>query len=285
MSKFYSIKEETLQEIANTIRMETGKTGKLNPLDIPKEIRALTAEAENSIPDDGKTRIFIHLEEGRTSPMLCCCPNGTVSIDWGDGTTPDVLTGASTTSIRFTPKHNYNFPGDYIITLTIDGEVGFAGTATYGGRILSAETSVGILNTVYSYTVKKIILGDNVNLSDSINGFYNLSGLQSVTISNVSNSSIGLLCFSYDYALAKVTILDGINLIQSNAFSGCYGVGIYDFSKRTSIPALESTNVFKNIPGDCKIYVPEHLYNEWLNATNWSVYAGQIYIAPKEEEA
>lgn len=34
------------------------------------------------ITDDGKTRIYIHLEEGRTSPMLSICPNGTVTVDW-----------------------------------------------------------------------------------------------------------------------------------------------------------------------------------------------------------
>ena len=44
-------------------------------------------------PTDGKTRVYIHLEYGRTSPMLGVCPNGTVTVDWGDGTEPDTLTG------------------------------------------------------------------------------------------------------------------------------------------------------------------------------------------------
>ena len=35
----------------------------------------------NYVTDDGKTRIYIHLEEGRTSPMLGCCPNG-LQIQW-----------------------------------------------------------------------------------------------------------------------------------------------------------------------------------------------------------
>lgn len=37
------------------------------------------------ITDDGKTRVYIHLEQGRTNPMLGVCPNGTVDVDWGDG--------------------------------------------------------------------------------------------------------------------------------------------------------------------------------------------------------
>lgn len=63
------------------------------------------------ITDDGKTRIYIHLEEGRTSPMLGVCPNGTVTVDWGDGTTPDTLTGTSTSTAKWTPNHNYAAPG------------------------------------------------------------------------------------------------------------------------------------------------------------------------------
>ena len=33
--------------------------------------------------DDGSTRIYIHLNDGRTSPMLGICVNGTVTVDWG----------------------------------------------------------------------------------------------------------------------------------------------------------------------------------------------------------
>lgn len=35
------------------------------------------------ITDNGKTRIYIHLEEGRLHPYLGICPNGTVVVDWG----------------------------------------------------------------------------------------------------------------------------------------------------------------------------------------------------------
>lgn len=72
--------------------------------------------------DDGMTRIYIHLEEGRTSPMLGICPNGTVTVDWGDGTDADVLTGTSLTTVQWTPTHHYASHGDYIIRLAIDGD-------------------------------------------------------------------------------------------------------------------------------------------------------------------
>ena len=82
------------------------------------------------ITDDGKTRIYIRLEEGRTSPMLGVCPNGTVTVDWGDGTTPDTLTGASTTTVKWTPNHAYAAQGEYVIKMTVDGTMGHYGDSS-----------------------------------------------------------------------------------------------------------------------------------------------------------
>ena len=68
--------------------------------------------------DNGKTRIYIHLENGRTSPKLSLGVNGTVGIDWGDGTTSE-LTGTNKSTRLFTDSHNYASAGDYVITLTV----------------------------------------------------------------------------------------------------------------------------------------------------------------------
>lgn len=72
----------------------------------------------NYITDDGKTRIYIHLEEGRTSPMLGIGTNGTILVDWGDGSTPDALTGENAGLTTWSPTHNYPAAGDYVIQLT-----------------------------------------------------------------------------------------------------------------------------------------------------------------------
>ena len=213
---------------------------------------------------------------------MCCCPNGTVTIDWGDETTPDTLVGTSLTLPKYTPIHEYSKPGNYIITLTVEGEVGFYGSGTYGSNILgSVSTGNDIKNTVYSYSIYKIIHGKSVNFSNNYGG-YNLAGLQSITISNVNDSIIPNLHFSYCYALTNVTVLDGISAINDSAFAGCYGIKYYDFSKRTTIPTLTNISAFRNISDDCEIRVPVSLYNEWIAATNWSTYADQI-IAVEEE--
>ena len=116
------------------------------------------------ITDDGKTRIYIRLEEGRTSPMLGVCPNGTVTVDWGDGTTPDTLTGTSTTTVKWTPNHAYAAPGEYVIKLTVDGTMGFYGDFSSSGSsaILRYPSSDDNRNRVYQNSVQKIEIGNGV---------------------------------------------------------------------------------------------------------------------------
>jgi hypothetical protein len=102
---------DKLTAIANAIREKTGGTELLTLDQMPTEIAGIETGGGGSggdvpAPDDGKTRVYISLPEGRTSPMLGCCPNGTVTVDWGDGTEPDVLTGTSTSSVKWTPITN-----------------------------------------------------------------------------------------------------------------------------------------------------------------------------------
>lgn len=115
------------------------------------------------ITDDGKTRIYIHLEEGRTSPVLGVCPNGTVDIDWGDGTTHDTLTGSDISTAVYTSAHSYAAPGDYVIQLTVTGSMGFGGN----GLLVYASGSDN-RNYVYKNAIQKVELGSGViNIDNS----------------------------------------------------------------------------------------------------------------------
>jgi hypothetical protein len=61
--------------------------------------------------------------------------------------------------------------------------------------------------------------------------------------------------------------------------AACPGVGMYDFTAYTSVPALSNINVFNNIPADCVIKVPANLLETWKTATNWATYADKIIAA------
>ena len=198
------------------------------------------------ITDDGKTRIYIHLEEGRTSPVLGVCPKGTVDIDWGDGTVHGTLTGSSTSTAVYTSTHHYAAPGDYVIQLTVTGSMGFRSN----GPLMYASKSDN-RNQVYSNAIRKVELGSGV-------------------------TSIGVNAFSDCYNLSSITIPDSVTSIGDSAFYNCYGMRYYDFSACTAIPSLSNKNAFYSIPSDCQMLIPSSLYNNWKAATNWATYASKM---------
>ena len=173
--------------------------------------------------DDGTTRIYIHLEDGRTSPMLGICPRGTVTVDWGDGTTPDILTGTSLTTVQWTSTHNYASPGDYVIKLTVDGEAqlyGSRGTYQYA-YILRYGSNSDSRNLVYQNSVLKVEIGAGIRIGDY--AFQYCFSLSSVIIPN-GVTSIGNYAFSDCYSLSSVIIPNGVTSIGSNAFYDCYSL-------------------------------------------------------------
>lgn len=219
---------------------------------------------------DGNTHIWIELHEGRTSPMLGVCPNGTVTVDWGDGTTPDVLTGTSVSTVKWTPTHNYAQPGKYVITLTVDGEMRLG---TYG-CIRHSSNLDDNRNKVYSSAIRRVEIGSGItSIGDS--AFGACFGLASVNIHD-GVTSIGSMAFSSCHTLASINIPDGVTSIENGVFRNCYGVRYYDFTASTSVPTLASTNAFSGIAADCEILVPAALYDEWIAATNWTTYASYI---------
>ena len=247
--------DSDLTTVADAIRSKGGTSEALAfPAGFVSAIEAIAAGGGGEVtppttPTDGKTRVYIHLEYGRTSPMLGVCPRGTVTVDWGDGTEPYTLTGTSTTTVKWT-THEYTAPGDYVIALTVEGTMGFYGNRSnneYSG-ILRHTSIADTRNRAYQNAVQKVEIGEGV-------------------------TSIGSYAFSYCYSLASITIPESVTSIGGSAFNYCSGMRYCDFTARASVPALSSTNVFSGIPYDFQMLIPAALYDEWRAATNWVTYA------------
>lgn len=174
------------------------------------------------ITDDGKTRVYIHLEKGRTSPMLGVCPNGTVDVDWGDGTAHDTLTGTNITTVKWTPNHNYAAPGDYVIKLTVvTGIMGFYGnsSSTQSTGLLRILSSGDTRNRVYQNAIQKVEIGSSV-MSIGNSAFYNCYNLVSISIPD-KVISIEAFAFNNCYGLTYISIPDKVTSIDNSAFYSC----------------------------------------------------------------
>ena len=293
--------ESNIQAIANAIR---GKNGLTTTYKVSEMAAAITAiEGGGSTPieppvGDGKTRIYIHLEDGRLSPVLGICPNGTVTVDWGDGTESNTLTGTSLTILQYTPAHNYAAAGDYVISLTVDGSAAIQGLDTNSSScLLGFTTTNDNRNRLYQNSIYKIEFGEGIEdikkrAFSSYRGLYSVILPKGMTIINSYTfqsayclrkcvmsdtiNQIGTAAFDSCYSLSSIIIPKSVIRIDNYAFYQCTGMKYYDFTAFTAIPRLSHTDSFSGIPADCEIRVPAALADEWKAATNWATYANKI---------
>ena len=192
-----------------------------------EDIKAMNREVNvgaTYITDDGSTRLYIHLEEGYTSPMLGLGVNGTVTIDWGDDSEPDILTGKSTGTIKYTSNHEYGVAGDYIITLTVSDttkeHVSFSGN-NYGSYILRHSSSMDTQNLKYCSFLQKVEIGNNILIGNY--AFKHCKNLTSITIPNSVSSMAGNL-FQNCYNLTSITIPNSVTMISVYTFNHCHNL-------------------------------------------------------------
>lgn len=144
---------------------------------------------QNYVTSDGKTRIYVNIPGYGLIPYcnVGIGVNGTAYVDWGDGSAQTMLTGTSTSTVKFA-SHSYSISGNYanfVITITVQsGKIGFCKlpSSSYPA-IFCADTSATALEInqgAYS-CVQKIELGDNIDNIASY-AFRNLSLLSSISI-------------------------------------------------------------------------------------------------------
>lgn len=227
------------------------------------------------ITDDGKTRIYVHFEEGRSSAYLYLCVDGTVDIDWGDGSAHGTMTGSSTDDPATPIQHNWQ-PGDYVISLTPEPETQFSfyGDHDEGCCLLLKQFGSGEANQVYRNAIKRIELGEGLPFLNSysflncycltsitipfgvdvIDGsaFENCFGLKSITIPN-SVATMGSAIFASCYGLASIAMQDYLYTIPSAIFAFCYGLA--SIAMPYDGDTIESS-AFENCTGLASVTIP-----------------------------
>lgn len=169
------------------------------------------------ITDDGLTRIYVNLWDGRIHPYLGIGVNGSVVVDWGDNTT-STITGTSLTTVKYA-NHAYDYGGEYLITLEVtSGSFTFFGVSGTSHILKKDTTTTSNIHRVYSNTIQWIKLGQNVNIGTY--AFNYCPSLKFITIPN-SITDIGTYAFCYCSSLKSITIPKNVTVINSNDFYNC----------------------------------------------------------------
>lgn len=198
------------------------------------------------ITDDGKTRLYIHLDEGRLSPYLGISPNGTVTIDWGDGNT-STLTGNSNTTVKWA-SHDYASAGDYVITLSTTNKIGILGTGNSIGAssyLLRYATGTNNRNAYYRNSIQKIELGSGIVLYNS--AFCYCESIQTISIPSsltVQTTSANNF-FQYCTSLQALVIPKDITNMTS-AFLSTYSLKRVSLPKEITVFSVNASRTLKS---------------------------------------
>ena len=240
------------------------------------------------VTDDGKTRLYISLPEGRTSPILKLYlnANSELDIDWGDESTHSTFTATSTG--YKSERHEYSAPGDYVIAITVvsGGFILQSSSGNVSSILWNGNDIVDSPDMAYSNAIKKIEIGDGVtNISG--NAFQYCPSLSSVTIPDTV-TSIGNYAFQYCSSLSSITIPDSVASIGNYAFGNCYSLssvtipdtvtsigtdtfrGCYSLSSITIPDTVTSIsdNTFYNCYSLSSITIPDSVTSIKYNAFN-----------------
>lgn len=165
------------------------------------------------ITDNGHTRLYMHIENDEyLQPTITPVISGTLTltIDWGDGTAPDVITQTNACN------HTWNFssfPADVVIDIAPSGSgTFFLDTMQDAGIFVNNTKSMA-----YVKMLRKVEFGTNV--SSAI--LHGNNRLEAVVIPRDISSMTDGYIFRYCNSLAYVVIPDGVTSIGSFSFQYC----------------------------------------------------------------
>lgn len=223
------------------------------------------------ITESGATEIDVIMQKGRLEPILTICIYGTVTVDWGDNTTPDTVTGNSL-STRLDVPHTYAQAGSYMISISATGnnKYRFYGSSQYA---LLRKNTTSNENKVYAGTVKHIRIGNNVEIGSS--AFVYCISLTSITIPD-SVTSISTYAFQYCYSLSSITIPNGMAVIDNGLFSSCNSLSSATIPN--GVTSIGNGGVFSSCSFPINVTIPDSVTNIGSSAFQYCYPLSHIMI-------
>lgn len=187
------------------------------------------------ITSDEKTRLYLEYAVDM-NPYFSFGINGSIEIDWGDGSETTTLTGTNV-GTRIETRHEYA-RGNYVMSITVTGSMRFvASTNCPQFTYMWTPPSNNNGQRIAWCALKHIRFGANVSVM--ANSFYNCRDLKTVTVPSYlspANGNIFTECHTLKFlALPNwtgtnmisqsdinfATLKGGTATIDASAFSGC----------------------------------------------------------------
>lgn len=254
-------------DIANAIRGKNGTETQYKPSEMAAAIQAISGGGEPEPPDDGKTRLYITVPanamEGLPPPrnqvplyIQQTVANG-VTIDWGDGTAPETLSGTGYVNTT----HTYEQAGDYVISLDpAEGcELGFGKLDLESMEIYNV---FGLVNanlkltgdSIYQFMIYKIIVGKNVSQIQAM-AFANLYSLRNIKLSD-DVQVISANSFTQCVNLKNISLSKNLKTIEQGAFFYCTGLNFIEIP--TYMSTIYDSTFYSNV-SISQFIIPENI--------------------------
>ncbi len=166
------------------------------------------------------------------------------------------------------------------LSVTSIGDSAFSGCRSLASVVIpDSVTSIGAWAFYECGSLTSINIPNGVTSIGS-NAFSRCWELINIEIPN-KVTKVGNYCFQSCTHLKSIIFHGDIERLGINFFYACIKLDTIDFSKAQSIPLLANVEAFYNVPSTCQIIIPDELYDEWINATNWSA-LNLIYVKASE---
>lgn len=171
----------------------------------------------------GLTEIDVTIKLDGLHPYMSLAVDGVVSINWGDGSSIDTLSGSSLTTQVY-KDHTYSEAGNYTISiLATSGSFTFYTSASNSApgilRVAAADEAASI-SRKYAENVTAVRLGTGITTIGAF-AFQSCFGLEYITIPNTVTTINGY-AFNYCLSLKSLTIPTGVTTLSNYAFQYCF---------------------------------------------------------------
>ena len=205
---------------------------------------------QNYITDDGKTRLYVSINDDYSRTVYLTFSQTTshgVTIDWGDETTVDTISGTGVVRI----SHVYLESGDYVILLNP-----VSGTLTLGGNSSAYSLIGGTAASNYflksKSMLKKVEIGTIAGISDYCFQFE--FNCETITMP-IGLTSLTEGAMHDMYALKAFIIPAGVTTLEEVCFYFCQSLKV--ISIPNTVTTIEKESLCRSYHGLEKLYLPE----------------------------